>query len=308
MQTILVTGASGLLGANLVARARERGLEVVAAARRHRVKGPGIRFLVWPLEDMDAHGKLMEECRPQWVVHCAAWTDVDGCESQPEAALRLNSMASGALAAAADRIGAAFVYVSTDSVFDGATGAYAEEADPHPVNAYAHSKLEGERSVRAAHPGALVVRTNIFGWNARKKQSLAEWVLGKLRAGETVPGFRDVWFNPLHAADLAGILLDLLARDARGLVHAGSADTLSKYEFARAAAEVFGLNAELVAPATLAGSPLRARRPLNTGLDVRRLSSWLGRPLPTIREGLGAMREMETNGGLARLHELIEGD
>lgn len=307
MQSILITGASGLLGANLVIEAQKRGHGIIAATHHSKLKGENVRCIAWSLEDMAGQDRLVQESCPEWVVHCAAWTDVDGCEARPESAMLLNSQAAGTLAASSARIGASFVYVSTDSVFDGCTGGYGEDDRPNPLNHYSRSKVAGEVSVTSAHPNALVVRTNMYGWNAQPKLSLAEWVLSRLRAGSVVPGFQDVWFNPLHAADLAVVILDLLARRARGIVHAGARDSCSKYGFACTIADVFGLDTSLIKPAILAQASFRAQRPHNTVLKVECVSSLLGRKMATVRGGLIAMKEMDRDGGRTRLHELLEG-
>ena len=281
------------------------GLNVIACVHKNFLKGPLIRCLSWPLEDHNSFVSRMEQCRPDWVIHCAACTDVDHCEEQPEFAFRLNAVAAGEMARATANIGAAFAYISTDSVFCGEAGKYAETDPPSPINTYARSKLAGEERVFYAHSSALVVRSNLFGWNAQRKQSLAEWILNRLEAGKTVPGFSDVWFNPLHAADLADVILQLLDRGTHGLLHAGSADACSKYEFARIVAETFEKDVEQVKLTALSDVPMRASRPMNTVLDVTQICSLLGRGMPTIREGVQAMRDMEKEGGRVRLNDLI---
>jgi dTDP-4-dehydrorhamnose reductase len=135
--------------------------------------------------------------RPAWIVHCAAATNVDWCESHPVECMRVNAEAAGALARAARSIGARLVYISTDSVFDGVSGGYRETDPVSPVNHYARSKASGESAVLDEIPDALVLRTNIYGWNLQSKHSLAEWALARLEGGEVVPGFRDVSFSPL---------------------------------------------------------------------------------------------------------------
>jgi dTDP-4-dehydrorhamnose reductase len=271
-------------------------MAVTALHGRHPFRAGGIDARPLELADEASIGAVLEEVRPRWVVHCAAATGVDWCEDHPEEADRINAHASGALARAAARVGAQLAYVSTDSVFDGERGGYTEDDAPAPLNAYARSKLRGEDRVREALPGALVLRTNLYGWNAQPKQSLGEWVLGRLEAGAPFPGFGDVVFAPLLANDLAGMILGLLERGAAGTLHLAAADAVSKYAFARALAEEFGHDPDLVTPALAADAAFRAPRPRDTSLVATRAAAALGRDMPTVRQGLRRFRALRDGG------------
>lgn len=306
MRRLLITGASGLLGAHLVATARQRGFEVFAASRSWCIRVPGVHSTTRAMDDAAACRELIARCRPDAVVHCAAWTDVDACEIALERAMHVNGAVPGFLAEAARRSARTFVYISTDSVFDGSTGSYTEGDAPNPINVYARSKLHGESAVQAAWDEALIVRTNLFGWNAQPKKSLAEWVLAKLRGGETVPGFQDVYFNPLEAGELASVTLGLVEKKACGIVHVGASDSCSKYQFARMTADVFDLNAQRVLPALSSDVSFRASRPLNTTMNVGHVEALLGRRMKTVREGLIEMQRQEEQGDRQRLTSSVE--
>lgn len=293
---LVVTGASGMLGATVTLLARERGLRLTALYAHHPFQAEGVDVRPLELADEDALERLLDEVRPRWVVHCAAATGVDWCEEHPDQALRINAGASGALARAAARAGAQMAYVSTDSVFDGERGGYTEDDAPAPLNAYARSKLGGEERVREALPGALLLRTNLYGWNAQPKQSLAEWVLAQLEAGAPFPGFTDLVFAPLLANDLAAMILEMLQRGMAGTWHLASADARSKFDFAQMVAREFGYDPALVVPARSADAGLHARRPHNTSLDASRAAAALGRPMPTVAEGLGRFRALREGG------------
>lgn len=293
---VVVTGASGLLGATVTLLARERGMRVTALYAHHPFRAEGVDARPVELADEGALEGLLDEVRPRWVVHCAAATGVDWCEAHPDEALRINADASGALARAAARTGAQVAYVSTDSVFDGERGGYTEDDAPAPLNVYARSKLLGEVRVREALPGALLLRTNLYGWNAQPKQSLGEWVLAQLEAGAPFPGFTDLVFAPLLANDLAAMILEMLEREMAGTWHLAAADACSKYDFARAVAEEFGHDPALVTPARSDDAGLHARRPHNTALDAAAAAAALGRPMPTVREGLKRFRALREGG------------
>jgi dTDP-4-dehydrorhamnose reductase len=303
----MVTGASGLLGANLVLEALDLH-EVIAVSHRHRLDLPGVEAHRADLTDGSSARALMAEAAPQWVVHCAAATDLDACEMDPVMARRVNRDMAGEVAAAAAAHRAAFVYISTDAVFDGRQGNYDETADPNPVSVYGRSKLEGEQAVLTAHPQALVVRTNIYGWNAQSKQSLAEWFLQRCQTGIRSSGWTDVWSTPILVNDLARILLRLLAAGKAGVYHVAGATCLSKYEFGRRVAEAFDLDASLIEAASVPQAGLAAPRARRLCLRGQKVESVLGAPLPTVEEGLGRFRRMQQDGWLERLRGALADD
>jgi dTDP-4-dehydrorhamnose reductase len=247
----------------------------------------------------------VRETRPDRIIHCAAATDVDGCQRQPAEAFRLNRDMAGAMAAAAERHGASLVHISTDNVFAGERADYGEDDEPHPINTYGQSKLDGERAVLRAAPQALIVRTNIYGWNAAAKESLAEWFLSRCEAGISSPGWTDVWSTPILVNDLAQILLRLMAAGCAGVFHVGGGTCLTKLEFGRRVAAMFGHDPELVRPSTIGEAALAAPRAARLCLRGAKAEAVLGRPLPTVDEGLRRFQTMRADGALRRLKGLL---
>jgi len=289
MSRVMITGASGLLGANLAHLAATEH-QVVAVSGRRPLQLAGLISVSADLSRAGQAQRLLREHRPDWVVHCAAATDLDRCEREPEWAQALNVGMARQVAEACQELGARMAHISTDSVFDGAAGEYAEQDEPRPLNVYARTKLEGEQAVQAACPGALVVRTNFFGWTISPRQSLAEWFLGRFERGESTPGFADVYFSPLLVDHLARILLELLGRGVQGLLHLPGATCLSKYEFGVRLAKAFQHNPALVYAASVQDAGLSAVRPLRTCLTGDRAAALLGRPLPDMEAGLDELR------------------
>ena len=269
-----------------------RGEEVIGVAGQQPLRGQPFEAVRIDLRDDDAVEHLLDRTGCEAVVHCAAMTDVDACETAPDAAWRLNARLPGRLAAAAAGRGLRLIHVSTDAVFDGVRGGYAEGDAPSPVNVYGRTKLAGERAVERAHPDAVIVRVNFFGWSATGRRSLAEWFFDHLRRGIRVGGFTDVRISPLLANDVANVLAALLARDVTGVFHAGAAHGLSKFEFGRLVAREFGFDEDLVTASVSAAAGLAAPRPRNLCLRSDRLARVLG------------VRPAAVEGGLTRLHEL----
>jgi dTDP-4-dehydrorhamnose reductase len=304
-EPILVTGASGLLGAAFVAVAAAQH-DVIACSGRHLFAWPNARACTADLTNEAATAAMLDQFRPRLVVNFAAATNLDRCEAARAEAEALNAGAAGAIARWCEKSGACLVHMSTDSVFDGATGGYTEAHEPAPLNAYARSKLNGERAVQASGCRHLIVRANIFGWNAQRKHSLAEWVLARLESGQPVPGFTDVIFNPLNVETLSELILTLVARGASGVVHVGSAAPISKHEFACLVAHEFGFDPGRVQPALLAGAGFAVKRPLNTALRCRRLEEEFGIELPRAEAEVARFRASLASGFHTRIQSALQ--
>ncbi|MGH9709797.1 MAG: SDR family oxidoreductase, partial [Candidatus Acidiferrales bacterium] len=199
--------------------------------------------------------------------------------------------------------GARFVFISTDSVFDGRRGHYSEEDQPAPVNEYARTKLAAEEAVRKWLSDALIVRTNFYGWNFKQKSSLGEWMLERLVRREQLPAFANVRFNPLLVNHLGKIILNLVARGAKGVFHVAARNECSKHEFALMIAEIFGLDTGEVRPASVDDWGFNAQRPKNTTLAVDRISRFLRREMPSVEEGLRSFKQLLDIGYVAALKE-----
>jgi dTDP-4-dehydrorhamnose reductase len=289
---LVVTGASGLLGACALKAATELGWEAVGLCHRHVIRDPALKIAQVDLTDASASRRLLLDLRPDTILHCAAATNVDWCEENAEETRAINVQASAVLAEIASALNAHLVYISTDSVFDGEKGDYGETDKPAPVNVYANSKLAGEWATWERNPAAMVARVSIYGWNAQDKQSLAEWVLRRLEEGIQVPGFTDIFFTPILVNDLVPILFAMLQQGASGLYHVTGAERISKFEFARKVAATFGFDPEQVTPCRVNDVRLEARRPLDTSLNTGKIQGTLGRCMPDVDSGLRRFREL----------------
>lgn len=305
MTKLLITGAGGMLGANLVLDAVAAGHQVVAVDYGHPIRHRPVASVTADLARPGAAAEVFAAHRPDWAIHCAAATDVDACEANPPLAFRLNRDMAGQVALAAHAVGCRLVHVSTDAVFDGERGGYTEADEPRPINVYGHSKLDGELAVLAEHPQALVVRTNIYGWNAQPKLSLAEWFLERLEAGQTCPGFADAWFTPILVNDLGDRLLALLAKGVHGVLHVAGGECVSKLDFGRRLAAAFGFAPTRIQAAAVRDAQLGARRGLQMCLDSSRAAAVLAAPFPGATEGLDRFYAMGRQGRVAELRTLL---
>jgi dTDP-4-dehydrorhamnose reductase len=285
-----------MLGGAIYRQLRNAGEPVEGWSRATKIAPDGAKFHTRPL-DLGAYGPV------RLVIHCAAMTDADACEENPSGARRVNAEWPGRLAAQAARIGARFIYVSTDAVYDGETpGRLSREDDPpHPLSTYARTKLAGEAAVLQAYPDATVVRTTMFGWTLpHKREKLAEQIVRGLVERKPLRLWGDAIFSPLHVSDLAVLLVDLAAIRYPGIVNVGSPLSLSKAEFGRLIADTTGLDGSLIEETSVDDAGLAAARTKDTALDVSVAETLLG-PLPSAGSGIQLLAREFTDGTVERL-------
>jgi dTDP-4-dehydrorhamnose reductase len=302
---ILVTGGSGLLGANLALMAQASGYETVALYHQHPVRLAGVKCLQADLTDPKITRQLVTELRPDWIINCAAHTNIDWCETHPAEARRANTEMPGELARAAAKIGAGLVYISTDAIFDGESKQdYTEEDTPRPINIYAETKLAGEKAVQAEGDHYLIIRANMYGWNAQPKFSQSERVLLDLEAGKAVKGWQDVVISSLLVNDLSELILEMTRRNLSGIYNLGSAQPFSKYEFSRQIAHIFELNPALVEPSSVEEAGLPAPRSKYLGLATTKICRELGTSMPDLLAGLNKFKLLRENGYANRIRKM----
>src|ERR1044071_2123374 len=209
---VLITGAAGMVGRALAEHCRDAGDEVFALDREG-------------LDITDDRGtrETFSGLRPDAVVNCAAWTDVDGCELDPQRAFLVNSQGVEVIATAARLAGASFVQISTDYVFDGRKeeGFYTQRDDPHPLSAYGAAKLEGERRAQAASARTSVVRTGwIYGPGGTNFLATA---IQRARRGEAMKAITDSYGTPTYVPDLVARLREIAALDLPAVYHVANA-------------------------------------------------------------------------------------
>jgi dTDP-4-dehydrorhamnose reductase len=282
----LVIGASGQVGAALLQVLRARGHEAVGTWAHVELLG----LVHLDFTDAAAAERLVGETRPDWVLCPAALSHVDYCEEHPDEAFAANVHGPLAAAKAAARAGAGFVYYSSDYVFDGTAGPYAEDARPHPLGVYGQSKWEGEQAVQAACERALIVRTSVVYGPERQEKNSAYQLIRACKSGR---GFRpavDQRVSPSYNPDVAAATVECCERELHGTWHLAGADVLDRMAYARLICRVFDLDPACLTPVTTAELGQKAARPLNGGLSIARAQAALRTPLRGVETGLRAMR------------------
>jgi dTDP-4-dehydrorhamnose reductase len=275
-ERILLLGGSGQLGQALARELVERGRDFVAPPRREL-----------DLLDAQVAGRSIEQHAPSLVVYTAAYNDVARAElaTEREHLCRLNRDTPAALARAAERSGARFVFFSTDYVFDGAAERpYREDDAPVPLQAYGRSKLEGERAVGEVDSEALIVRTStLFGPGPRTPPNFVDAILAQARTQERLGVASPPVAAPTFTIDLARAVLRLVDERCAGIVHVTNSGQCSRLELAREAVRAAGSAARIEERPEAAGGP---RRPRFCVLDCARLAEWTGLRMRPWQEAL----------------------
>lgn len=272
---VLVTGAGGLVG---------RAVSEYCAARGDEVFPVDHHSL--DISDQSAvHRTLSEKC-PEVVINCAAWTDVDGCESDPEHARRANALGPESLASSCRIIDALLITISTDYVFDGTKqGFYTQHDQPHPLSVYGRSKLDGERRAQAAWARTIIVRSGyIFGAGGKNFLST---LLPRAARHEPLKAISDMVGTPTYAPDLARRVRELAALDLPAIFHVVNAGEGVSFEtFARKALEIAGLDSAPLETVSLSDLRRPAQRPRNSRLRCLWSEALRLEPLPHWTEAL----------------------
>ena len=290
---VLVTGAGGLFG-SAVASLASKSHHVYAAFSQHPpTVGTPVRL---NLLDREGPADMVAKTEPDVVIHSAAMTDVDRCEREPELAERVNVEGTKLLSEAAKKAGAYFLYISTDYVFDGNRGMYNERDSANPVNFYGLTKLRGEQSVKASGVDFCIARASvIYGAHpAAGKVNFALWLVESLRKREHVKVVEDQYVSPTLNTNLSQMLLEAAEQRLTGTFHMAGASRVSRYEFAKAVAEAFGLDSSLIAPTRMSDMHWSARRPKDSSLDVSKATSALKEKPIQLAEALLKLKQAMT--------------
>lgn len=291
---VLITGAGGMLGKDVYElMSKDDNFQVYPLDKNPLPYPNAIELDI--TSDKNVVLEKIAKINPEVIIHCAAYTDVKWCEqaNNHEATDKLHVDATRTLAS---HNRARFIYISTDSVFDGSKGNYSEEDIPNPQNYYALSKLKGEKAALESNKNAIILRTNIYGFHNPPGNSLAEWAIINLsdkRNNKKINGWHDVDFNPLYTKQLARIINKvIMVKELPSILNVAAKDTISKYDFLLKMASVFGFNKSLINRTSVdANNNLKEKRSKHTSLDISKMKIFLNES-PSIDDGL---RELKTD-------------
>ena len=296
MKNILITGANGMLGEQAFkVFSKNKAFKVYGTYRNdHKNRVDQVFWKRIDLTNRDELHKLLKIVKPDIILHCAADVNIDNCEIDISNAEYLHSKIIKEFKKQCPN--SLFIYISTDSIFNGEKGNYDEYDVPKPLNNYSKTKILGEELVKKSFHDFIIIRTNIFGFHTdNKKTSLAEWVLNNLMNDKHINGFEDIIFNPLYTLQLIHVIDILLKSEFKGIINVGSSEFISKYDFIMSIAQIFQYEKNLIIKSKSTDFVFKAKRPKNTSLNITLLKKTTNLEL-SLKDGLEMLKsDLQTN-------------
>jgi dTDP-4-dehydrorhamnose reductase len=291
---ILVTGANGLLGQKITdIFSRESDHELVLTDLQPEAEAP--KSYEYFRQDITKKDELKERFRkhnPEVVINTAAYTNVDGCESDRELCWRINVDAVKNLIIASKMVSAKLIHFTSDYVFDGKNGNYDESSTPNPVDFYGRAKLASENAIIASGARYAIVRTQVlYGTGKNVRPNFALWLLGQLKKNEPVKIVDDQLGQPTVVDDVAFAVLQIVDRDCTGIYHVCGSEFLSRYKFALKLADIFEFDKNLITPVKTAELNQLAERPMNSSFITLKAESELGIKPLNVTDGLYFLKQ-----------------
>ena len=262
----LVTGSAGLVGSQVVKDLTKQNHTVYSCYHDEKPShGTSIQL---DITDQDKIIQILQEIKPDRIIHLAAMTNVDQCETQQELAILLNAKSTEILAKQAAKQNIFFVYISTDYVFDGIKGMKKEDDSTNPLGFYGKSKLEGEFTLNKLASSWCIVRTGTpFGIH-HKKKSFPLWVKENLEAKKEIPVLVDQFTSPTYVPNLSKMLIEVATRQITGILHLSGATRISRYELAELVADKLSLDKKFLIQTNTDEMNWKAQRPRDSSFDV----------------------------------------
>jgi dTDP-4-dehydrorhamnose reductase len=272
---IVVTGASGQIGAYLLEPLARTGWDVVPWSGGSQGDWGSTRFVPVALTDLAAVDRALAQADPAVVLHAGAISAADQVFKDPERGRVVNVNATRHLAEWCRDRGRRIVFTSTDMVFDGARSWYVEDDEPRPISAYGRTKRDAEVEVLQT-PGGVVARLALlYGLTRCGRDGFFDRAVAALRAGRPQTFFHDEYRTPLDYRTSAQTLVELVRSDFEGIVHVGGRERLSRLEFMTRAARAFGLDESLVSGNSRTEVVFAEPRPADVSLNTARLADVL---------------------------------
>lgn len=293
---ILVTGANGLVGQHLIKQLLLETDHTVAATGKGSCRLPVLqnkRLQYHELDITDAvnASRFYREQRPDIIIHTAAISQADECETGKVKCRDTNVTATRLLIEAAKEINARFIFLSTDFVFDGEKGSYSENELTGPVNYYGSSKLQAEKLILQSGLKAAIVRTCLVYGNAPNggRKNMISWVKENLEQNKNIKVVNDQWRTPTYIDDLVTGILLLVEKKATGIYHISGEELMTPYDMAMATAAHLSLDSSLIEKVDASIFTQTARRPARTGFNITKAKKELGFCPISFKEALKRM-------------------
>ena len=290
---ILITGSNGMLGQRAVEfYLSKENVDLLATSVEEKSMIESVDYVSSDIKNRDEIKKVIYDYCPDFIVHTAAFTNVDQSEKLREEAWKINVKGVEYIAEAARAIDAHIIHISTDYVFDGKDGPYSENAKPNPVGYYGRTKLASENALRISGTFFTILRTNVlYGIAHNSRPDFVRWVVASLNKKEKIRIVKDQINNPTFIDDLVQGINKIIEFKKTGIYNIGGKEFLTRYEFTLRIADFFNLDKKLITPITTEELNQPARRPLKSGLITLKAETELGYKPHTISDSLAAMKK-----------------
>ena len=269
-KVVALTGGSGLLAVNLaVLMARQYDVYLFLHKRSLKLKGITTEFL--DLASPSVIISRLQELKVDILINCAALTNIETCEKDPDSAIYVNATIANNIALACSTSGVKLIHISTDHLYDGKDSFYTEEDSIKPLNLYGYSKALGEDKVLKSCQKSLVLRTNFFGWGLPYRKSFSDFILTNLENQTPLYLFTDVFFTLVLMSQLFFAISSLIQLDENGVFNVSTSDRISKYDFGCCLAKVFSCQTDLIKSSLFLDRGDLIQRPLDMSLSNKKL-------------------------------------
>lgn len=297
MKKILITGSNGLLGQKLVKKLKsnQEGFELIATSRgENRISDKeGYTFHSLDITNQEEVNSVFNKFEPDSVIHTAAMTNVDACESEQELCRKLNVEAVKYLVEAAEKHQSHFIHLSTDFIFDGKNGPYKEEDEPNPLSFYGQSKLDSEDIVKSSKTDWSIARTIIIYGIVEdmSRSNIVLWAKSALEKKQTLTIVNDQFRSPVLAEDLADGCIEIAKRKAIGVYNLGGKDLMSIVDLVRRVADYYNLDKSYIQEISSDSLNQAAKRPGRTGFVIDKAINDLDYNPHSFEEGIAILEK-----------------
>ena len=282
MKKMIIFGASGLLGLNLLFFFRSN-YKIFAIKNNKDIKISGINVI-----DSDFNNNLknlnnvINSIKPSVIINAIGLTNIDFCEKNHEASYFAHCEIPKKIAQISKETGIKFVSISTDHLSDGKKEYISESHAMLPLNIYGKSKLKGDKEILKCNKDALIIRTSFFGWGPSYRSSLSDYIISNVKKKSEVSLYEDIFFTPIFINNLITLINKLVNKNCEGVYNIGSINKISKYEFGLLLVKRFNLDVNYIKKAKYPQNDLIVRKPLDMSLSVTKIQKDLDTKLSTI--------------------------
>jgi dTDP-4-dehydrorhamnose reductase len=289
----MITGANGMLGQRTVEYySSKENLELLATSIEDKSVIDSVDYIPCDIKSRENIKKLIYDYCPDFIIHTAAFTNVDLSEKMREDAWKINVKGVEYIAEAARTIDAQIIHISTDYIFDGKNGPYDENAIPNPIGYYGRTKLASENALKISGTLFAILRTNVlYGIALNSRPDFVRWVINSLSNNQPIRIVKDQINNPTFIDDLVQAISKIIEFRKTGVYNIGGKEFLSRFEFTNRIVNYFNLDKNLITPIITKELNQPANRPLKSGLLILKAETELGYKPHSISESLSVIKK-----------------